>query len=96
MAMEAERQLFADSILGPVGQAAQFDQRMARSKLTGFLAMKGGLYKTGGLMVVGRAVNGWGDGVQPTFLAGCAFRTKFSRQVMSDANDRPMEWVSDY
>ena len=96
MATTAERRLFVDNILEPIGRAAQSGQRIVDGKLTGFLAMKGPLYKPGGLMVVGRAVNGWCDGVLPTCLADSAFRTAFSRRVEQSVNDHPMEWVRDH
>lgn len=95
MATAEERRVFSEDILKPVGQSAQAGQRMAPNNLTGFLAMKGRRYKTGGLMVVGRAVNGWMNEAQPESLADRAFRSQFSRQVLEQANCQPMQWVID-
>ena len=59
MATDAERDLFASRVLAAVGREAA---GLPRSPLTGFLGMAGRSYDHG-LMVVGRAVNGWTESI---------------------------------
>ena len=94
MATEQERQLFASKVLAAVGQGAV---KLPASKITGFMAMGGRLYDHT-LMVVGRAVNGWTEGVLPKHLASHAATKRYSHVVLKSVNRGrpcPMRWVTD-
>lgn len=92
MATDAERDLFAEKVLATVGRHGD---RLARTKVTGFLAMAGQAYD-GGLMVVGRAVNGWTDGVFPSDLrapdSAGLYAARVQESVAGNGNC-PMRWV---
>ena len=94
MATEQERQLFASKVLAAVGREAV---RLPESEVTGFMAMAGCLYAHA-LMVVGRAVNGWTDGVLPQHLASPADAERYSCCVFHSVKGDgqcPMTWVTD-
>lgn len=98
MATIQQKQLFSDEILGPVGDAVQTGAHLG-GKLTGFLAMEGRSYpSSGGLMVVGRAVNGWTGEYLPEEFADRDFRENHASdlQEMSVPNGQgcPMAWVT--
>ena len=96
MATIQQKQLFSDEILGPVGDAAQTSANLG-GKLTGFLAMEGRSYSSsGGLMVVGRAVNGWMDGYLPEEFADRDIRENHASdlQEKSVGQSCPMTWVT--
>ena len=93
MATDPERELFASTVLGAVGQQAA---RLGNTKITGFLAMVGHAYDRG-LMVVGRAVNGWADGITPSQLGAPAEVEWYARLVqksVSGNGECPMYWVT--
>ena len=94
MASEQERQQFASKVLAVVGQEAA---RLPESEVTGFMAMVGCLYAHA-LMVVGRAVNGWTEGVLPKHLTSHAAAERYSYVVLDSVNGGgpcPMRWVTD-
>lgn len=96
MATEQERQLYAAKVLHPVGEHSSHLARSERIGVTGFMAMRGALYK-GRLMVVGRSVNGWTIKVDPSRLALQADAERFSHEVLnsvSGSGSCPMEWVT--
>lgn len=70
--------------------------RLSPTELTAFLCMAGSLYE-GRLMVVGRAVNGWTDGVLPADLAQPAKAQAFAKTVFESVTGAncPMAWVSE-
>lgn len=93
MATDAERDLFAARVLSTVGRHAK---RLAPSKVTGFLAMAGQAYDRG-LMVVGRAVNGWTDGVLPRDLCAPDSVARYATRVQESVagiGECPMRWVT--
>lgn len=93
MATDAERDLFASGVLAAVGLDAA---RLPRSRITGFLAMAGSSYDHG-LMVVGRAVNGWTKSILPNDLATALTVTRYAQVVQEGVGgDRacPMLWVT--
>lgn len=88
--------LFISKILANVGANSK---QLPNSKITGFLPIKGNKY-TGDLMVVGRAVNGWCDGIYPSDLNDPLKAQRYSDLVESsvtsgDVNVCPMQWVVD-
>lgn len=90
-------ELFAERILAPVGEVAGTLSRRQRRELSGFLAMQGCGY-SGGLMVVGRATNGWDTCAYPDQLEDPAFRGEFALEVQKsvEGNGRcPMAWVTE-
>jgi len=95
MAADSERQLFASEVLSAVGgQSAQLPQ----TEVTGFLAMAGHSYAKA-LMVVGRAVNGWAEGVLPSGLASPSGIERYAALVQTSVSgngDCPMQWVTKY
>jgi len=95
MATDRERDLFASDILASVGRYAA---TLPPSPLTGFLAMEGLSYRRGaGLMVVGRAVNGWTEEILPHALATVLECTRYAQVVQNSVNGSnacPMLWVT--
>ncbi|MBE0417911.1 MAG: hypothetical protein IBX63_09120 [Coriobacteriia bacterium] len=95
MATVEERDLFTREVLAPIGASAG---QLADKKLAGFLAMEGHLYRNE-LMVVGRAVNGWGSDIVPSKLARPVEAAAVADEVMSSVNGAgpcPMTWVTDH
>ena len=96
MATEQERQLFALEVLAAVGQKARC---LPAAEVTGFMAMVGHHYDHS-LMVVGRAVNGWTEGILPEHLALPAAAETYSQVVLTSVNGDapcppcPMTWVT--
>ena len=88
--------IFEEEILAPVG-AAEVDG--PDYTLTGFLPMRGDLYKPGGLMVVGRSVNGWRTHISWNSLGSDKSRKEYSQEVVRENSDRegkcPMVWVKE-
>lgn len=94
VATDPEREVFASKILSPVGQQAA---RLSGSEVTGFLAMSGHAWD-GGLMVVGRAVNGWTEGIRPDHLCASDEVSRYARlvqQSVAGSGECPMRWVTD-
>ena len=95
MATTKERDFLAENILLPVGKNSA---RLSHSKITGFLSMKGNLYDHH-LMVIGRAVNGWTEGIIPNELseplASKNYAEKVLKSVVGDSNYCPMTWVTE-
>jgi hypothetical protein len=95
MATVEERDLFAREVLAPIGAVAG---QVEDEKLSGFLAMEGHLYRNE-LMVVGRAVNGWGSDIEPSRLASPVEAAAVADEVMASVNGAgpcPMTWVTDH
>lgn len=93
MATASERELFASKVLSGIGQQAS---RLPASEITGFLAMAGQSYD-GALMVVGRAVNGWTDGILPAALGVPAEVSRYATLVqesVAGSGECPMLWVT--
>lgn len=96
MATDAERDLFESAVLAGVGRQAE---RLPASEITGFLAMAGRAYDRR-LMVMGRAVNGWGEGILPAAVATTDAATRYARRVQDSVapgpnGECPMRWVTD-
>lgn len=95
MASDEERELLAEKVLKPVAERAS---RLRDRKLTGFLAMSGNAYDRG-LMIVGRATNGWIEpGVTPRELGDPNIRGDHVREVQQESltedGSCPMLWVT--
>lgn len=87
--------IFEEEILAPVGAA----EAGGPNCLTGFLPMRGDLYKPGGLMVVGRATNDWRTHISWNCLGSDKSRKEYTREVVSANSDPegkcPMAWVTE-
>ncbi len=82
------------NLLLSIGSAAD---RLPRAQVTGFLAVTGTCY-SGELMVIGRSVNGWTDGIEPQRLSDQSTARSYAIQVQDSVagNGRcPMIWVTD-
>ncbi len=84
-------QIFANDVLIPVAQ-------VKTGTVTGFLPMVGREY-SGQLMVVGRAVNGWTEGIAPSQLLNDALRFEYALSVKHSVTKTmpgqcPMSWVT--
>ncbi len=93
MATNAEREIFETSVLSPVGQQAE---RLCTPEITGFLAMAGQAYD-GGLMVIGRAVNGWTYGICTKHLSVPGNIIRYASLVQESVNNDvecPMSWIT--
>lgn len=94
MATTQQRDYFAEQLLPLVGKNAA---RLPNQKLTGFLSMEGHLYDKE-LMVVGRAVNRWAEGVMPSELAVVPSATDYAATIFESAvgedDQCPMLWVT--
>lgn len=56
-----------------------------------------GLARDGGSMVVGRAVNGWVEGIHPDRLSASADVTRYAKLVQESVagnGEGPMRWVT--
>jgi hypothetical protein len=94
MATDEERDLLASAILPAVGRDAA---QLLPFEVTGFLAMAGHLYDRR-LMVIGRAVNGWADGILPSALASPSAVESYANLVRASVIGHggcPMRWVTD-
>ena len=93
MARPEEQNLFVESILSAIISHAD---RLNDTKITGFLSMEGNLYDRE-LMVVGRAVNGWTDGILISELNSQKSIEKYADIVFQSVspNRCPMSWVTD-
>ena len=84
----------ADKILFPIGQA---HHQLPPRPLVGFMSMVGRAY-SGELMVVGRAVNGWGaKEMLPVELDSSDASHTYAEEVLasvSDPTNCPMGWVT--
>ena len=98
MATKEQKELLRDRVLSSVGKAAG-QGNILGDKLTGFLAQEGCRYKRdGGLMVVGRSVNGWTDCEDPVTFADCGFREQYAHSLWQKSFPQhgktcPMAWV---
>jgi hypothetical protein len=93
VATDPERELFASTVLSVVGRQAA---RLVASEITGFLAVAGQVYDRG-LMVVGRAVNGWTEGITPVDLCKPEEVDRYARLVQESVSgdvECPMRWVT--
>jgi hypothetical protein len=88
-----EKNILTTHILPVIGAS---HARLPQADLTGFLAMTGHLYE-GGLMVIGRAVNGWTTGVLPTALLVPANAHTYANTVFQSVTGEncPMGWVAE-
>ena len=80
-----ERSVFTNQILAPVCADTVLRPNRYRNSITGFLAIKGREYSTldGGLMAIGRSVNGWGDSdIIPAHLCDQELRENFAGKVV--------------
>jgi hypothetical protein len=94
MATIEERDIFAEEILGSVGRNAN---RLSDGEVTGFLAIRGDYYDEK-LMVVGRAVNGWTEGIAPRGMIEQSALEKYAAAVFDGVTGNggcPMRWVTD-
>ena len=92
MSEVAEREVFANEILSPVG----YRKRLRIAEVTGFLARRGSCYD-GGLMAVGRAVNGWATRIERIRLRDARECANYADQIYQQthgAQAHPMRWVS--
>lgn len=85
------RDILADQILLAVSQ-------IHGHQITGFLAARGNAYRHQ-LMVVGRAVNGWADGILTQNLADDVIRNEYADRVAATVTPNeqqrdPMAWVA--
>ena len=89
--MTAYEHILSEEILRPIGEASGM---RSKPELCGFLACKGKLYD-GGLMVVGRAVNGWNGSISFKDIALAENRRRFAKAVADSGQDGecPMRWV---
>lgn len=93
MATDREREIFESAVLSAVGQQAG---RLGNTEITGFLAMAGQTYHRG-LMVVGRAVNGWAKGITPSQLGAPDAAKQYAKLVQESVSGNgacPMRWVT--
>jgi hypothetical protein len=93
MATTQQRDYFSEQLLPLVGMNAA---RLPNQAVTGFLSMAGHLYDNE-LMVVGRAVNGWAEGVIPSELAVAPSTTDYAATIFDSAVGNgpcPMLWVT--
>lgn len=98
MATIAERDLFVQSILSPIVEQAY---KLKAEPISGFLAARGMSYD-GGLMVIGRATNGWEteewkDGILPAELAAPGKVDAYADSVFRRSNSGspcPLDWIS--
>ena len=94
MATVQHQNYFSEHLLSLIG--ANADQ-LPEQDVTGFLSMEGHLYDNK-LMVVGRAVNGWTDGVAPSDLSSPSLAADYAKLVFSSVIGKdscPMTWVTD-
>lgn len=93
MATIEERDLLAASVLVPLGKAT--GQRLF-PEVVAFLSMTGHLYD-GGLMVGGRAVNGWKTKIRPSALAAPVAAEAYAAEVFAGVTGGacPMTWVTE-
>ena len=99
MATERQAEIFRDEVLAPVGKEA-VEGRNMKDNLTGFLAQEGRFYEhSDGLMVVGRAVNGFEHDIDPIDFNDSGYREEHANELLQmtcqrDDQPCPMEWVT--
>ena len=91
-----ELNVFKNQILAPVGADANLNPNRWLYEVTGFLAIEGSEYSApdGGLMAIGRSVNGWGKcGKFPVCLHYQEAREIFAEEVVQfiDVDGDPMQ-----
>lgn len=91
MASTRQKEILAREILPAVGAHAA---RLTKKEIVGFLAMEGASYNRE-MMVVGRAVNDWGNAIDPRQLADPAISEHYAECVFSSVTSVgcPMSWV---
>lgn len=93
MKKSRQRKIFEEMILAPIVQG---QLRLKVEKLTAFLSRKGSLYNNQ-LMVVGRAVNGWDEGLLPIEFADKKKANSYVDEIFAasfgDNNDCPLAWI---
>lgn len=95
MTPSSERQILEADVLEAIAASAD---RLPPKALAAFLAMRGEAYD-GRLMIVGRAVNGWRQGITPSDLARPGAVHEFARAVEQESlgdGRCPMRWVTDH
>lgn len=100
MATIEERNLLAERLFSSVGTNAA---KLPNEEITGFLSMKGHAYNHE-LMVIGRAVNRFAEGILPNNLCNPVLSTQYAQNifdaviggVIEDRNRCPMLWVTDW
>ncbi len=100
MATIEEQNLLATRLLSSVGRSAA---QLPNEEITGFLSMTGHAYNHE-LMVIGRAVNGFAEGIHPRNLCNPILSTQYAKKifdaviggVVEDQNRCPMLWVTDW
>ena len=96
--LDQQLEILREQILLPIGDAAS---KLPKMELTGFMAVKGRRYEKEGLMVVGRAVNGWSNSFNPSQLNtpqerdGVSMMIKESSYGKPSEDTCPMKWVTD-
>ena len=85
----SQRKIFEDSILGPVIESYSRES----APLCGFMAREGRKYNKR-LMVIGRAVNGWGSERSIAELQYSSARQNFIDSFRASEDDCPMVWVA--
>src|SRR5690606_21080281 len=96
MYLKEQKELFSNSLLRKIGLNSE---NLPDVSLTGFMAVKGVDY-TGELMIVGRAVNGWGTGFTPRDLNDPGSRSNYANIIEDSVNaekltECPMQWITD-
>lgn len=93
MATLKEKEILESQVLTPIGKNHRI---LSGSKVTGFLSMAGHHYNNG-LMVVGRAVNGWVEGISPASLTVPLTAKNHSEEVFGSVTgtECPMSWVTE-
>ena len=93
MATTQQKNFYAEQLLPLIGTNAA---RLPNQAITGFLSMAGHLYNNE-LMVVGRAVNGWAEGVLPAVLSTPASAGDYAATIFDSVvgnGSCPMSWVT--
>ena len=101
MATKRQAKIFRDEVLPPVGEAAVEGKNLG-GNVTGFLAHDGCLYPSNGrgLMVVGRAVNGYEHSIDPDTFNNSEYCEEYANKLLqmsspSDGEYCPMRWITD-
>ena len=100
MATERQAEILRDKVLPPVGKEAVKGRNLG-GNVTGFLAHQGCLYPPDGcgLMVVGRAVDGFEHDIDPVKLNDPEYCKRYAKELLKmsrpqDGQPCPMNWVT--